>query len=143
MNTATKTQTRNLKIDGMSGDACVKKVTSALNDVENVTTQSVRVGSAVISADTRGCDAACAGVTAAGFPTHEATIAPVKGDSRDSTTTHSDPKTHSDDKKDTASSKSPSSYATEKANTSKTPGTSTDHTDKPTQTPAKPAHATK
>ncbi|MFN5944244.1 MAG: heavy-metal-associated domain-containing protein [Phycisphaerae bacterium] len=63
--------TRTLAIDGMSGDTCVKSVTSALKAVPNVRVDSVKVGSAVIGSDQRGCDAACAGVTKAGFKAKE------------------------------------------------------------------------
>lgn len=71
MNTATQTQTRTLEIDGMNGDACVTKVTGALKAVSGVETQSVKVGSATIKSDKAGCDAACTGITAAGFRAHE------------------------------------------------------------------------
>lgn len=71
MDTATQTQTRTLEIDGMSGDACVKKVTGALKTVDGVETKSVSVGSATIKSDKAGCDAACACIRAAGFPAHE------------------------------------------------------------------------
>ncbi len=69
----TATQTRTLEIDGMSGDACVKKVTSALKDVNGVETHSVKVGSANIKSDKAGCDAACAGIKSAGYTAHEGT----------------------------------------------------------------------
>jgi copper chaperone CopZ len=58
-------------IDGMSGEACVTKVTAALKSVPNVTTQSVKVGSAVVAADQHASDAACKAVTAAGFKCNE------------------------------------------------------------------------
>lgn len=70
MNTATAT-TRTLKIDGMSGDACVKKVSGALKEVRDVTTQSVKVGSATIGSDEAGCAAACAAIGRAGFKAHQ------------------------------------------------------------------------
>ncbi len=60
-------QTKTLKIDGMSGDLCVQKVTDALKTVPAVTTQSVKVGCATIQADQAGCDAACNAVTKAGY----------------------------------------------------------------------------
>jgi copper chaperone CopZ len=69
----TEIQTRTLEIGGMSGDACVKKVTSALKDVNGVETHSVKVGSANIKSDKAGCEAACAGIKHAGFTAHEAT----------------------------------------------------------------------
>lgn len=59
--------TRTLKIDGMTGDACIAKVTGALKGVAGVTTHSVKVGSASIGADQNGCTAACAAIDGAGF----------------------------------------------------------------------------
>lgn len=70
MNSATATRT--LDINGMSGDTCVQKVTGALKGVHGVTTQSVKVGSATISADKVGCDAACSAIDKAGYKAHEA-----------------------------------------------------------------------
>ena len=69
----TEVQTRTLEIGGMSGDACVEKVTGALKDVNGVETHSVKVGSANIKSDKAGCEAACAGIKHAGFTAHEAT----------------------------------------------------------------------
>lgn len=66
MKSATITD-RTLEIDGMSGDACVKKVTGALKDVQGVSTRSVKVGAATIEADQAGCEAACAAITQAGY----------------------------------------------------------------------------
>ena len=60
-----------LAIEGMTGDACVQKVTKALKNVPGVTTDSVEVGSATISADDNGCKAACAAIDAAGYKVHE------------------------------------------------------------------------
>jgi|GEM_PF-6392108 len=54
-------------IDGMSGDACVQKVKSALSGIEGVTTNSVRVGEAKITATEAGCDAACDAIAGAGY----------------------------------------------------------------------------
>lgn len=65
--TSTNPTTRTITIDGMSGDACVKKVTEALKSVHNVTIKSVTVGSATIEADQNGCNAACASIRTAGF----------------------------------------------------------------------------
>ncbi len=65
------TRTRTLAIDGMSGETCIKNVTTALKAVPNVSIDSVKVGSAVIGSDQRGCDAACAGVTSAGYKATE------------------------------------------------------------------------
>ncbi len=70
METATKT-TRTLEIDGMSGDACVTKVTDALKGVHDVKTDAVKVGRATINADQAGCTAACTAVNAAGFKARE------------------------------------------------------------------------
>lgn len=63
----TANQTKTLKIDGMTGDLCVQKVTDALKAVPGVTIQSVKVGCATILADQAGCDAACAGIKKAGY----------------------------------------------------------------------------
>lgn len=56
-----------IAIDGMSGDACVQKVKTALNGIDGVTTQSVRVGEAKISATDAGCDSACDAISGAGY----------------------------------------------------------------------------
>jgi len=69
--TQNQTMTRSIAIDGMTGDACVGKVTGALKGVPNVATHSVKVGSASIGADQAGCAAACAAVGAAGFKAKE------------------------------------------------------------------------
>ncbi len=71
METMTKPATRTLTVDGMTGDACVQKVTGALKNVANVTTQSVKVGTANITADQAGCTAACSAVEGAGFKCRE------------------------------------------------------------------------
>jgi copper chaperone CopZ len=72
MNTnTTKSTTRTLKIDGMSGDQCVQKVKGALDGVNGVETESVRVGAATIGADKSGCDAACHAIDQAGFQARE------------------------------------------------------------------------
>jgi len=65
--TSTNPTTRTITIDGMSGDACIKKVTEALKSVHNVTTKSVTVGCATIESDQNGCNAACASIRTAGF----------------------------------------------------------------------------
>ncbi len=70
METTTQT-TRMLDIDGMTGDACVDKVSGALKGVKDVTTKSVKVGSATIGADQAGCKAACAAIDTAGYPARE------------------------------------------------------------------------
>ena len=74
MESATLTS-RTLKIDGMNGDACVQKVTTALKGVPNVKTGSVKVGEATIHADKAGCDAACNAINTAGYKSHPATDA--------------------------------------------------------------------
>jgi copper chaperone CopZ len=72
MNTnTTKSTTRTLKIDGMSGDDCVQKVKGALDGVNGVETESVRVGAATIGADKSGCDAACRAIDQAGYQARE------------------------------------------------------------------------
>ncbi len=58
---------RTIQIEGMMGDVCVRKVTDALTAVPDVVTRSVRVGSAEIVADDKGCTAACAAINGAGF----------------------------------------------------------------------------
>lgn len=63
--------TRNLAIDGMSGDPCIKQVTTALKSVPGISTESVKVGSATIGADDTGCAAACAAISRAGYKAHE------------------------------------------------------------------------
>lgn len=70
MQTATTTA-RTLEIDGMRGDACVQKVTGVLKDLQNVKTESVKVGSATIDADKAGCAAACSAINGAGYKAHE------------------------------------------------------------------------
>ena len=60
-----------LKIDGMTGDVCVQKVTAALKGINGITTQSVKVGEATILADQAGCKAACTAISGAGFPATE------------------------------------------------------------------------
>ncbi len=62
---------RNLEIDGMSGDACVQKVNTALKGVPNVTTTAVKVGSATITADQAGSTAAVVAVNGAGYKARE------------------------------------------------------------------------
>jgi len=63
----TATAPRTLEIDGMTGDACVQKVKTALGTVSGVTTNSVQVGSAAITCDQPQCEAASAAVTSAGY----------------------------------------------------------------------------
>ncbi len=70
MTVATKSS-RTLQIDGMSGEDCCKKVTSALDGVSNVSTHNVKVGSAKIEASDAGCKDACRAIDAAGFKAHE------------------------------------------------------------------------
>lgn len=73
-----------LDIGGMSGDTCVSKVQTALRSVPNVTMQSVKVGSAVISANQAGCDAACSAVTRAGYKASEDTSIALSSAQNDS-----------------------------------------------------------
>ena len=61
-----------LEIDGMSGDACVTKVTNSLRDVKGVSNAAVTVGAATMKADQAGCEAACSAIGKAGFKAHEA-----------------------------------------------------------------------
>jgi copper chaperone CopZ len=66
-----------ISITGMTGDACVEKVKTALKACPGVTIQSVTVGSATISADAAACTAACAAIKNAGFqpkPTHASNV---------------------------------------------------------------------
>lgn len=70
MTTADKT-TRNLKIEGMSNEADVTKVSGILKNVSGLSNQSVKVGSASIHANKADSDAACKAITGAGFKTHE------------------------------------------------------------------------
>ncbi len=62
---------RTLNIDGMAGHVCVAAVKDALNGVEGVETQSVKVGAAEITTDDRGCKAACAAIESAGYKARE------------------------------------------------------------------------
>lgn len=62
-----------LAIDGMSGDTCVTRVTTALKGVPAVTTESVAIGSAVIDANQQGCDAACCAINGVGYRATEDT----------------------------------------------------------------------
>ncbi len=67
MNQTMSGTARTIQIEGMMGDVCVRKVTDALRAVADVVTKSVRVGSAEIVADDKGCAAACAAINDAGF----------------------------------------------------------------------------
>ncbi len=71
-----KSTTRNIEIDGMTGDACVQKVSIALKGLRNVSTQSVKVGSAHLNTDDEGCKTACAAITTAGYKAREQNAAP-------------------------------------------------------------------
>lgn len=64
---STTISTRTLEIEGMSGDACVQKVTNALKHVHGVSMQSVNVGTATIGADAAGFKSACSAVAGAGY----------------------------------------------------------------------------
>lgn len=64
--------TRSLQIDGMTGDACVEHVKSALKSVQGVTTQSVELGKAVITSDSPAAfGAATAALRSAGYMSRE------------------------------------------------------------------------
>ncbi len=94
---------RTLAIDGMKGETCVAKVSSALRGVAGVTTQSVKVGSAAITSDKPCCGHACAAIDQAGYKARENTGA--AGDS----TSGDDQSDYSKNANDAASSdKSPS-----------------------------------
>lgn len=77
-NTPAASTTRDLKIDNMHGDSCVNKVTTALKGVAGVTTRSVKVGSATISADDTATKAACTAVTNAGYKCIESAQKPTQ-----------------------------------------------------------------
>lgn len=62
-----KSRSRSIKVDGMTGDTCVQKVSGALKGVDGVTTKSVTVGSVTIEADRDGYAAACSSIKAAGY----------------------------------------------------------------------------
>ena len=62
-----KISTRTLTIDGMTGDACIAKVTAALKTVPEITDQNVKVGSASFSCDGSHCTQARAAIEKAGF----------------------------------------------------------------------------
>jgi copper chaperone CopZ len=59
-----KISTRTLTIDGMTGDACIAKVTAALKTVPEITDQNVKVGSASFSCDGSHCTQARAAIEA-------------------------------------------------------------------------------
>ena len=65
-------KTLNLAIEGMHCEACVRRVTSALQSVEGVTVNSVEVGSATVAFD--GAETSAQDITAAldrnGFAAH-------------------------------------------------------------------------
>lgn len=67
VNDSNSAQSRTIKVDGMTGDTCVQKVSGALKGVEGVTTKSVTVGSATIEADRDGYAAACSAIKDAGY----------------------------------------------------------------------------
>lgn len=84
MSTVTSTS-RNLEIEGMSGETCVKKVKSALAGISGATVQNVKVGAATITADQETCDSACAAVDAAGYKCHESGSPSTQGGSANAT----------------------------------------------------------
>ena len=62
---------KTLNIDGMTGHVCVAAVKDALKGVEGVETRSVKIGTAEITTDDRGCKAACAAIGRAGYKASE------------------------------------------------------------------------
>lgn len=74
MTTATLNH-RSLAIDGMTGDACVQKVTGALLGASGVTVPAVTVGAATFDADQNGFNAARAAIGKAGYKTHDPAVA--------------------------------------------------------------------
>jgi len=69
----TTAKSAKLAIEGMSGDACVRKVEAAIKSVPGVTADSVKVGSATIGCETQQqCDSCCSAITAAGYKAKEA-----------------------------------------------------------------------
>lgn len=103
---------RTLEIDGMSGDACVQKVTGALKGLQGVTTESVKVGQATIGADPAGCNTACAAIEKAGYKAHEKTRT---GEASGST--YAAPKTLSGDKSGNQSPALAQNQTSDKADT--------------------------
>lgn len=77
--TTTLTDTRTLDITGMTGDACIQKVTAALRSVPGITPQTVKLGCATITSDTQlKTDAAIAAIDSAGFKARELDANAVK-----------------------------------------------------------------
>ena len=56
--TSPKTEHKEIRIDGMTCDACRRKVADALNDVEGVRVESVELGAATITTEGRRATAA-------------------------------------------------------------------------------------
>jgi copper chaperone CopZ len=62
------TKTHAIRIDGMSGDACVQKVTAALQGVQGVTEVSVTVGTATFTTEEQAkTQEARAAIVASGY----------------------------------------------------------------------------
>ena len=61
---------RKINIEGMRGDACVKKVSGMLREIKGVTNPSVTVGAATFDANQSSCDQACTAIDAAGYTAH-------------------------------------------------------------------------
>ncbi len=74
------TTSRTIEITGMAGEACVKKVSEAIKNVNDVSVQSIKVGAATLECDQAGCDAACEAINAAGYKARPQTQAGKPGD---------------------------------------------------------------
>lgn len=58
-----KARNRIIEIDGMTGDACIAKVSKAINAVKGISLDAVKVGQARLRAATRDeADAVCAAI---------------------------------------------------------------------------------
>ena len=91
---ATQASDRTLSIDGMSGDACVTKVNSALRGLDGVVTKNVKVGSANINADIAGMTSACAAIDQAGYKAREKTATGSTGTSANNSAANANAGTH-------------------------------------------------
>lgn len=68
---ANKPSTRTLKIEGMSGNACLKSVHGTLGKVDGVTTESVKLGTATIACTESAAKEACSALSSAGYKARE------------------------------------------------------------------------
>jgi copper chaperone len=74
---ATTTQHKQIRIDGMTGDECCRKVTEALENVDGVQVESVEVGTATITADNeRSIAAARQAIDSVGFSARQDVVSP-------------------------------------------------------------------